>query len=179
MKNWFEGKTVSVVGNAESIMSLNYGKEIDSADVVVRINRGGYRFIDFTKQMGNRLDVWCMQNVKQNKKFFDKPHTHKAKKMQMDTLEVSPDFINMVDHVYDTKECKLLSSSLSKKPSTGLRVLDYVFRANPKCMFVYGFDWKETFSWHEKRKCIAHNFEEEKKYCEKTFFINSNCILRK
>lgn len=179
MQSWFEGKVVSVVGNAESIMNSSFGEEIDSADVVVRINRGGYRFIEFPKQMGTRLDVWCMQNVKQNKSYFDKPHTRNVHKMQMDTVEVSPHFINLVDLVYDTKECLSLSSRLSKKPSTGLRVLDYVYRALPKMMYVYGFDWKETFSWHEKRVCIAHNFDEEKRYCESTFFSNSNCILRK
>lgn len=179
MKEWFEGKTVAVVGNATSIIQRNYGKEIDQAQVVVRINRGGYRFVEFVDKMGTRLDVWCMQNVKQNKKFFDKPHTRNVHKMQMDTIEVSPNSIDLVDLVYNSNDCLVLSKNLSKKPSTGLRVLDYVYRANPKEMFVYGFDWKETFSWHEKRICVAHNFEEEKRYCQETFFINQNCVLRK
>jgi len=34
MKEWFEGKTVAVVGNAASLVQQNYGKEIDQAEVV-------------------------------------------------------------------------------------------------------------------------------------------------
>ena len=178
MKEWFEGKTVAVVGNAASLIQQSYGKEIDQAEVVVRINRGGYRFVEYTKSMGNRLNVWCMQNAKQNHPFFHKPHTRNVRKMQMDTIEVSPQFIEMVDLVYDKTICDNLSANLSKKPSTGLRVLDYVSLCNPKEVFIYGFDWKQTYSWHERRKCIAHDFAEEKEYCEKNFLSKSNYKLR-
>jgi hypothetical protein len=99
--------------------------------------------------------------------------------MQMDTIDVSPHFIDLVDLVYTKEMCKELSSNLSKKPSTGLRVLDYVYRSDPKEVKVYGFDWKETFSWHEKRVCVAHSFKEEKDYCEKVFFAKSWFIVRK
>lgn len=179
MREWFENRTVAVVGNAVSLLSLDYGKEIDQADAVVRINRGGYRFLDFRKQMGTRMSVWCMQNAKQNRRFFEMDHTRPAKKMQMDTIEVSSDLVDLMDTVYSTEDCQSLSKHLTKKPSTGLRVLDYVYRSDPKTMIVYGFDWKETFSWHERRVCVAHDFEEEKRYCETTFFNESNCVLRK
>lgn len=175
MKEWFEGKTVSIVGNAESLLRQTYGKEIDSAEVVVRINRGGYRFPEFPTQMGSKLDVWCMQNVRQNKAFVTRS---KAYKMQMDTIDVSSQFIDLVDLVYEKEMCRELSSHLSKKPSTGLRVLDYVYNSNPKEVYVYGFDWKKTYSWHEKRICVAHNFNEEREYCEKVFFKNPWFILR-
>jgi hypothetical protein len=179
LREWFENKTVSVVGNAASLLSQNYGKEIDQAEVVVRINRGGYRFLDFRKHMGSRIDVWCMQNAKQNRNHFNKPHNRHAKRMQMDTIDVSPDFAELMDTVYSTEECQKLSEHLTRKPSTGLRVLDYVYRSKPKEMIVYGFDWKETFSWHERRVCVAHDFEEEKKYCMKHIFNENNCELRK
>lgn len=177
MKEWFEGKTVAVVGNAASLIKQSYGKEIDQAEVVVRMNRGGYRFPEFPRQMGMRLDVWCMQNVRQNKAHFDKPHTKNVYKMQMDTIDVSPQFIEMANLVFSQEDRKYLDSNLSKKSSTGLRVLYYISKQNPKKVFVYGFDWKESYSWHERRKCIAHNFEEEKKYCMNNFF-NNNFELR-
>jgi hypothetical protein len=120
-----------------------------------------------------------MQNVKQNKMFFHKPQSSNALKMQMDTIDVSPHFIELVNLVYDKEMCKELSSHLTKKPSTGLRVLDYVYRSDPKEVYVYGFDWKETFSWHEKRVCVAHNFKEERNYCEKVFLKSPWFIVRK
>lgn len=179
MREWFNGKTIAIVGNSESLMQQSFGKEIDRAEVVVRINRGGFRFIDFTRQMGTRLDVWCMQNVRQNKAFFEKPHTRGVRKMQMDTIDVSPMFTEMADLVFSQDDRKNLDSSLSKKSSTGLRVLYYITKQNPAKVFVYGFDWKASYSWHERRKCVAHNFEEEKKYCFDNFFNNETFELRK
>lgn len=179
MKDWFEGKTVAVVGNAASLIQQNFGKEIDEAEVVVRINRGGYRFPEFSKQMGSRVDVWCMQNIRQNKAFFEKPHTRRTRKMQMDTIDVSPMFAEMADVVFSQEDRNALDSNLAKKSSTGLRVLYYISRQNPAKVLVYGFDWKASYSWHERRKCVAHNFEEEKKYCFDNFFNNETFKLRK
>lgn len=178
MKEWFEGKTVAVVGNAASLIQQNYGKEIDQAEVVVRINRGGYRFTEFSSQMGARLDVWCMQNAKQNHAFFHKPHTRNVRKMQMDTIDVSPQFIETVDLVFSSEDRKQLDGNLPKKSSTGLRVLYYISKQNPKKVSVYGFDWKKSYSWHERRKCIAHNFEAERDYCFKNFFSSDIFALR-
>jgi hypothetical protein len=172
MREWFEGKTIAVVGNAASLVQQSYGKEIDRADVVVRINRGGYRFTEFSRQMGNRLDVWCMQNSKQNHMYFNKPHTRSVRKMQMDTIDVSPQFVDLVDLVFSDEDRKSLDSNLPKKSSTGLRVLYYIKKQNPKKVFVYGFDWKQSYSWHERRKCIAHDFGAERDYCFKNFFHN-------
>ena len=179
MKDWFNEKTIAVVGNSESLIRQSFGKEIDGADVVVRINRGGFRFTDFTRQMGTRLDVWCMQNVRQNKAYFEKPHTRGVRKMQMDTIDVSPMFTEMADLVFSQDDRNSLDSNLTKKSSTGLRVLYYVSKQNPAKVFVYGFDWKESYSWHERRKCVAHNFEEEKNYCFNNFFNNETFELRK
>lgn len=178
MKDWFEGKTVAIVGNAASLIQQNFGKEIDEADVVVRINRGGYRFPEFSKQMGSRVDVWCMQNVRQNKPFFDKPHVRRARKMQMDTIDVSPQFSDMADLVFSQDDRSHLEASLPKKASTGLRVLYYINKQEPAKVYVYGFDWKQTYSWHEKRKCVAHNFEVERDYCFQNFFNAGKFVLR-
>lgn len=178
MKDWFEGKTIAVVGNAASLIQQSYGKEIDQAEVVVRINRGGYRFIEYSKQMGNRLDVWCMQNSKQNHAYFNKPHTRSVRKMQMDTIDVSPQFVDLVDLVFSDEDRKQLDSHLPKKSSTGLRVLYYIKKQDPKKVFVYGFDWKASYSWHERRKCIAHDFSAEKNYCFNNFFHNEVFVQR-
>ena len=37
---WFEDKSIAIVGNASFIFERDYGKKIDSFDVVVRINKG-------------------------------------------------------------------------------------------------------------------------------------------
>jgi hypothetical protein len=99
--------------------------------------------------------------------------------MQMDTIDVSPMFTEMADLVFSQDDRNDLDRNLSKKSSTGLRVLYYIAKQNPTKVFIYGFDWKASYSWHERRKCVAHNFEEEKKYCFDTFFNNEKFELRK
>lgn len=178
MKEWFEGKTVSVVGNAQSLINQKFGQEIDQADVVVRINRGGWRYPEFKNQMGSKLDVWCMQNIRQNKAHFGRAQTKGAHKMQMDTIDISPQFIELADAVFSKEDRGALDINLTKKSSTGLRVLYYISKQNPLKVSVYGFDWKKTYSWHEKRKCIAHLFDEERKYCFNNFFNTDTFILR-
>jgi hypothetical protein len=98
--------------------------------------------------------------------------------MQMDTIDVSPLHIEMADLVFSDEDRKSLDSTLPKKYSTGLRVLYYIKKQNPQKVFVYGFDWKASYSWHERRKCIAHNFEAEKEYCFKNFFSSGIFDLR-
>lgn len=178
MKDWFEGKTVAVVGNAASLIEKNYGNEIDQAQVVVRINRGGYRFPEFKRRMGTKLHVWCMQNIRRNRSFFEKPHTKNVFKMRMDTIEVSPLFSEMANLIFSEEDRKRLDSNLPKKSSTGLRVLYYIRKQNPEKVFVYGFDWKKTYSWHERRKCVAHDFEAEKRYCIENIFNSNRFVLK-
>lgn len=177
MKDWFEGKIVSIVGNAESLLHQNYAKEIDSADVVVRINRGGFRFPQYSAKMGGRIHVWCMQQVSQNRAAFTKPFLRDVKKMRMDTSDISPLYLNMVECVYSREMREELEKHLTKKSSTGMRVLHYVNSCNPKLAKVFGFDWKKSYSWHVRKKCTAHVFEEEEKYCKENFFSQSNFKL--
>lgn len=178
MREWFENKTISVVGNAASLLNHSFGCEIDRADVVVRINRGGYRFPEYPAQMGTRLDVWCMQNVKQNKAQFQKSHTRYCKKIQMDTIDISPQHANIADYIFTNDERSDLEKNLTKKASTGLRVLYLINKMNPSHVNVYGFDWKQTYSWHERRRCVAHVFSEEKQYCIDNFFSAENFSIR-
>lgn len=178
MEEWFENKTVSVVGNAASLLNHSFGNEIDKAEVVVRINRGGYKFPQFPTQMGKKLDVWCMQNIRQNKAHFRKIHMTNCKRIQMDTFDVSPEFSDMADYIFSNEQRLDLEKNLTKKASTGLRVLYLVDKMNPRHVNVYGFDWKQTYSWHERRKCVAHVFSEERQYCIDNFFIKENFSIR-
>jgi hypothetical protein len=49
-----DGKRVALVGNAQSLFGKNLGPEIDTHDVVIRLNRG---FIIDPVQQGSRTDV--------------------------------------------------------------------------------------------------------------------------
>jgi len=63
-------KRVAVVGNAQSLNSKTYGEEIDSHDVVIRMNHSGIFFVgderydneeyDLKSAVGSKIDVWSV-----------------------------------------------------------------------------------------------------------------------
>ena len=58
LKDIIEGKRVALVGPASYMVGSNYGKEIDSHDVVVRINRGIESIAEFKNDLGEKTDVY-------------------------------------------------------------------------------------------------------------------------
>jgi len=55
LESIFKGKKVALVGNAESLLSQDKGSDIDSHDIVCRINLGPN--LCGTKSHGNKTDV--------------------------------------------------------------------------------------------------------------------------
>ena len=51
-----KGKTVAVVGNSDFEIGKNSGEEIDSHDIVIRMNN--YRTENYEKDYGKKTDVW-------------------------------------------------------------------------------------------------------------------------
>lgn len=168
MKNVFEGKTVAVVGNAKSLFSKQYGKEIDSAEVVCRIKRGFFMLKPKDEvSHGKKTDVWFLNWFK--------------------TMKPSRVTNKTCDHVVEILHHPEIDIEMLKKdlghhrPSTGLRILHLISLYNPKKVFVYGFDWKTTPSFHDSKLVDdRHNFDLERDYCHKKFFVkNSIFELRK
>lgn len=158
MREVFEGKTVSVVGNARSLFSTNYGQEIDSAEVVCRIKRGFFMLKPGDeKSHGIRTDVWFLNWFK----------TMDPKKVTKKTCD------HIVEILHNPEiDIEWLRSELGHhRPSTGLRILHFISLYNPKKVYVYGYDWKMTPSFHDnKLHDDRHDFKLEKSYCENTFF---------
>ena len=60
-----KGKSIAVVGNAQSLFGREYGQEIDSHDLVIRFNKFAplYGNIDTSSTHGNRVDIWAFWTV--------------------------------------------------------------------------------------------------------------------
>ena len=73
-------------------------------------------------------------------------------------------------------------AGIRQNPTTGLMMLDYLSHCNPKNVYIYGFDWKETPTFtdmnRKEEKTCGHNYETEKEYCEKIFLTDPRFILR-
>ena len=55
--NFIEGKRVVLVGPAEYLSKLKLGEEIDSFDIVIRVNRGMELISKYESSVGNRTDI--------------------------------------------------------------------------------------------------------------------------
>jgi hypothetical protein len=185
MKEWFEGKTVAVVGNAESLFHKNYGEEIDSQDVVVRMNKAAMLYTNFEceKTHGKRTDIWAVWNFNEYRQNMNNIHKnikvmHMSGRIRNNVKNIRIDFmypINMYDNLKK-------HAGSRKNPTTGLMILDYISSCNPKNVYVYGFDWKDTPTFTDmnrrEEKASGHNYDIEKAYCQKMFFSNPKYILR-
>lgn len=185
MKQWFEGKTIAVVGNAMSLFDKSYGAEIDSHDVVVRINKAAmlYTKKEVSKSHGTKTDIWAFWNTSEYKRNFNSIAPN-IKKFHAGHQGRTPNNIHTVDFVYPDSLYKPLKKKAGQhcNPTTGLIILDYISTCNPKLVSVYGFDWKETPTFTDpdmkKEKACPHDYPTEKEYCINTFFSKDNFVLR-
>jgi hypothetical protein len=184
MKEWFENKTVALIGNSMSLFDSDYGKEIDSHEVVVRLNKAAMlvdRF-DCEKSHGTRTDIWGFWNVLEYNKYFSKYPD--LKKMHAGHQFRLNDLIRKADFVYPNELYKPLKevSGSRRNPTTGFIMIDYIMHCKPAKMNVYGFDFKKTPTWTDpdriKEKGCPHNYDVEEQYCMELVFSKPNAFLR-
>lgn len=185
MKCWFENKTIALIGNALSLFDTEYGLEIDSHDVVVRLNKAAmlYEKFDVKKSHGTRTDVWMFWRAGEYKNHFSKID-NKIKKMHMSCQERNKTTEQLVDYIYPDWMLNVLKAKSGKhnNPTTGLMAIDYIMSCNPAMLSIYGFDWKETPTFTDpNRKADAqcfHDFVVEKQLVRDSFLSKQNVFLR-
>ncbi len=198
MKSWLDNKTVAIVGNAQSLFGHSFGKEIDSHDTVIRINRSAticftHKYKSLVKTHGIKTTVWAFSFADTMKSPLNKNHEKAEYLIQMNSKSK-----NKVEHPFrfdciENSEIIELRKNLNElhddevenyAPSTGLRVLNHVAKYLPDKVDVYGFDWKETPTFYDIKKRTRkletphethhnHNYFLEMEYC-KQFFDNFN-----
>jgi hypothetical protein len=59
--NFFHNASIGVVSNSDSLLKSNYGKSIDSNDIVIRFNEfnKNIKSNDINIHIGSKLDVYC------------------------------------------------------------------------------------------------------------------------
>jgi len=183
MKEWFEGRKVALIGNAMSMFDKEYGEEIESMDVVVRLNKAAmlYERFDARKSHGKRTDVWMFWNTNEYKKFFNQTN---AKLMHMGHQARTPHTKGLVDHIYPNQYYAPLKKKAGRhnNPTTGLMAIDYITHCNPEHLYVYGFDWKATPTYTDpdrrKEKMCPHDYPTEKNVVFTQYLSRDNVTLR-
>lgn len=185
MKQWFNEKTVAVIGNAESLFAKDYGDEIDKHDVVVRLNKAAmlYEKFDAEKSHGTRTDIWMFWRTSEYKRHFSAINTT-IKKMHMGHQDRNRLDMTITYYIYPDELYTPLKKIAGKhsNPTTGFMAIDYIMYYQPKHLSIYGFDWKETPTFtdpdRKKERICPHDFEAERKYCMEEVITRTNVSYR-
>jgi hypothetical protein len=184
MKHWFEEKSVALVGNAMSLFDLSYGTEIDSHDVVVRLNKAAMLLNRFDAEAshGERTDVWMFWSVREYYRHFEK--NKDVLKMHAGHQNRDSNLIELVDFVYPNELYEHLKERAGSRrnPTTGFIAIDYILHCKPSKLSVYGFDWKKTPTQtdpdRKKEVRCPHNYDVEEMYCMEHVFSRPNVFLK-
>lgn len=175
MNNFFKNKNIALIGNAKSLFNFRYGTEIDSFDIVCRLNRGV--LIKHPESQGTRTDVWGIGVPKFVDDIVDniiyKKLIHLSFKSRK---EIHP----KVDFYLPLELVNSLQQKINHtKPSTGLAMLYYLDYCDPKSITLYGFDWKKTPTWYfEENDYQPHDWKLEEKFVRLNFLSKPHIILK-
>lgn len=183
MKEWFDGKTVAVVGNARSLFDYQYGELIDSHETVCRINQGA--IIVNNLSQGSKIDVFAFSGLKKFKNLLLELNLEKNIYTSSRKIVEASSLSNVMTYpseYYKTLKNKLISLDKSftatddspgigekgeiKKPSSGICLLDYISKMNPSNVSVFGFDWKKSPTYYNLGGYnLSHDWFYEEQYC--------------
>lgn len=181
IKNLIKGKTVAIVGNAESLLKKEDGIMIDGFQVVIRMNFG-YTFAPHLNryvaptQLGKRTTLVAAGNavniLYDMHRFPNANHLiHMSGGNRNETWEKYSDRY----YTYPEEWYIELKNLLTSRPSTGMMVFDMVKNCNPDYVTLFGFDFKRTKTYYNdgtnsrdledvKNPIGPHNWKREQEY---------------
>jgi hypothetical protein len=167
-----QNKSVALVGNSQSLFDNNYGFEIDSHDVVIRINRAAmlHTHFDAIQTHGKKTTIWGVWDSNT----FDRKALDNTVAIR---VHVGPKPTgSMADYTIPREYIsELKKTPRIKNPSSGLILLYFLTKINVTNVSVYGFDWKKTLTFTDTTKRDGHHtFPLEEKFCMEHIFILPN-----
>jgi len=183
--DYLKTKSVAVVGSGASLLNSEKGEEIDSHDVVVRVNRG-YPYERYRKDVGTRTDVWCFgmgADWKNKEKMHKLFHDRKFSTYHWWDERWIPSYIEKLDnHVTIPSSLSYTAAHLcgGKPLTTGGDMIHFLLVGTSiKSLSVYGVDFYSTGYWFmeedfsfvptviSKTEGKVHNIEMEKEFLER------------
>jgi hypothetical protein len=159
------GKSVSVVGNAASLLARDHGAAIEGRDVVIRMNRS--LPID-PRSQGRRTDVLAFSTFRIVADIYTRFGARKllwmSPKLRFRAGELGvPEGVGF----YDLGRWEALHARLGARPSVGAMVLDWLSACDPREVAIFGFDFKRTpTSYQTKEHVGPHDYAAEQVFCE-------------
>lgn len=165
LKNYFENKSIAVVGPSPHLAGLDYGKLIDTYDLVIRINELGV-VPQMEKDYGSRTDICFLTLTEESIEIYSKmkkevnfdslqlvvhprhkfnlnPITNSGKTKNIieffKNLEISIDFHHIEEPSFE-KRCEFFKCF----PSTGSLAIYEILQYNFSKLFICGFSFYTT-----------------------------------
>ena len=177
VSNDLRGKTVAVVGNARSLSLSAQGAEIDSADIVIRINSAP---IPSAISHGTRTD-WIAISVPVDPQRLASLApgrilwmTPRIRRLPWQVAQRPGFFLN------PKQSHRELHQQTGSRPTTGLMVLDLLKRTDLAAVRIHGFDFFASLSLSGSRTAaqVAHDFSAEKEWVETLLSADARFSLR-
>lgn len=147
-----KGKTVAIVGNAQSIFGLNNGQAIDNHDVVIRFNRG---FITKPESQGTKTSIVflaCELELDEKASYKAEYYVNRSRNTRCGDYTISDD------------DRARLRSWVGKQPSTGFMAIDICREAGAEKIDLYGFDFEKTPTFYNPVGYVTqHDYGTEEK----------------
>ena len=89
MENFFDGKSIAIVGNGKSLFDSTYGKEIDKHDIVIRMGAQVPPLFEkknrklYAATHGTKIDVWAFELADDIKDVLENNYTESIILFQM------------------------------------------------------------------------------------------------
>ena len=194
-KKLINGKTVAIVGNGPSEINSGRGKEIDSHDIVIRMNN--YRLKGFEKDYGTKIDIWARGTGASDVEDKTKKCNYKACFWGADVTKfrLNHQLLSIMDR--DLKNPNLITQVLDEAtafeikektgvffPTTGFNTICYILlKCSPQKVDYYGFSFLQKkvdkyathyFNDRSKKEAVdrscVHNFDKEAEYLKELIY---------
>lgn len=154
------GKRIALIGNARALAQTQHGPAIDSADLVIRINRAPMPRPD---SHGHRTD-WLALAVRLGQADHDRIQPGRIlwlspKRKRLDWHSAtSPGF-----YLHPLADYQTLRARIGAPPTTGAMVIDLLQQSGMAALDLYGFDFFASLSLSGSRSAdqVPHDFNAE------------------
>ena len=156
IKKYIEGKSVAIVGNAESIFDKPWGPYIDGADFVIRFNKG---FIKNPRCQGTKTSFLILATNITKKQL-------KSYNAQF-VANRSAVWKNKVDMVIGDKDKRRMKNFIGSQPTSGFIAIDIALCFGARTIELFGFDFGKTPTFYNPKDYVTpHDYPTEKKIIE-------------
>lgn len=162
LRDMIAGKSVAVVGNAQSLFGAGFGPEIDAHDVIIRMNKG---IVNDPASQGTRTDIVTLTpeltEAETRTAFHPKLYVFLIHRLRHFRYSDAQTLDTMV--MYALRYWMADQRMIGRRPSSGFMMISYLLRLNCAAQItLYGFDFGNSATFYNPVGYkTPHNFSKE------------------